>query len=196
MLQTFYVNVERDVKCCFENCWLPDLFTAWQKLLISSQPCMTDISVCDKATPQSALLSLSFTHRAPSAATQMVTLIFLQSKPGTSISPIALTALNTPGNRGLLCLCQVMFTWRWCCCERRCPCPRRLCPPSRLVASHQTQHNTRQRTPGSSTPRVQTYPWHHLYTWASPSLCRPEKKGLKAYSIWHESCRLTHLCTN
>lgn len=73
-----------DILCeCWKKCemllWkllIARPFYSLTKLLISIQPCMTDISVCDKATAESALLSLSFTHRAPSAATQMVTFNF------------------------------------------------------------------------------------------------------------------------
>lgn len=77
-----------------------------------------------------------------------------------------------------------MLTWRWCCCERRCPSPRRLCLPSQLVAWHQTWHDTRQRRLGSSTAPVQTCPGHHLCTWASPFLYRPADETLHTYSIW------------
>lgn len=77
-----------------------------------------------------------------------------------------------------------MFTWRWCCCERRCPSPRRPCLPTLLVAWHQTRRYIHQRRPGSSTPQVQTCPGRHLCTWASPSLCRPGDEGLNTYSLW------------
>lgn len=81
---------------------------------------------------------------------------------------------------------KAMFTWRWCCCERRSLSPRRQCLPSQPVAWYQTWLCTHQRRPGSSTPLVQTCPARHLCTWASPSPCRPGDKGLNTYSLWQE----------
>lgn len=67
----------------------------------------------------------------------------------------------------------IAFTWRWCCCERRCPSLHKLLWPTQLWAWPRTWRCIHQRRPGSSTPRARTCPGRHPCTWASPSRCRP-----------------------
>lgn len=72
-------------------------------------------------------------------------------------------------------------TWRWCCCERRCPSLHKLLWPTQLWAWRRTWHCTHQRRPGSSTPQAQTCPGRHPCTWASPSPYRPADQRLDIY---------------
>lgn len=83
-------------------------------------------------------------------------------------------------------LLHTAVTWRWCCCERRCPSLRILLWPTQLWAWRRTWRCTHQRRPGSSTAQAQTCPWRHLCTWASPSPYRPADQRLDVYILVDE----------
>lgn len=80
-------------------------------------------------------------------------------------------------------LFHTAFTWRWCCCEQRCPSLHKLFWPTPLWAWRRTWCCTHQRRPGSSTPQAQTCPGRHPCTWASPSPYRPADQRLDIYIL-------------
>lgn len=89
--------------------WLPDLFIAWQKLLIGIQPNMNHFGVCDWPTSDSVLFHLSFAYFSlPPEATQMGALYLSAIKASLHFT-CSRCARQTQKTPGTFCLCQAFY---------------------------------------------------------------------------------------